>query len=278
MSTSNAPGFVSGLKAFFDNPLYSDLTLMCGGEEFKVHRMLLHEQSPVFRKMLNGGFVVSHAPSAARTCDSADIKQESVTNQKVINVLDDPSVFRTFLKYLYTGQYDDTARGEMAPPEFAISIYAIADKYDFEPLRKAAARKLDETCDPKNNSNDFIAAIYAIEANTAPHDISLWNVVIPKIKANISALLQSPDFMQMATLDIPDLAAALFQSLDQSSAVVFRSRAIALPKISDNNVSKVKEESNVEDEEMSDMEQPAPGRRQPRNGPYRGHGRRLGDA
>lgn len=88
MSTHNAPGFVSGLKAYgfctsaaslshanfrryWDNPLYSDLTLVCGNESFKVHRMLLHEQSPVFRKMLSGGFVVSlFTPSRANDSSS----------------------------------------------------------------------------------------------------------------------------------------------------------------------------------------------------------------
>lgn len=132
------------------------------------------------------------------------------------------------LKYFYTSQYTSTSRGHLSEPEFAVSIYAIADKYSFDPLRKVAIRVLSETCDPAQNPADFIAAIYAIDTNTAPNDLSLWNIVIPKIKAAISVLCESPDFLKMITRDIPDLAVVLLRSLDKSSVAVFRSTPFEL--------------------------------------------------
>lgn len=158
-------------------------------------------------------------------------------------------------------------------------MYAIAYKYDFEPLRKAAARKLDETCDVKHNANDFIAAVYAVEANTAPNDLCLWNVVIPKIVANISLLAQSPDFMKMATIHIPDLAAVLFSKLDKANEVVFRSTTLALSPSSNAGPIKTERDQNDdgggEDDESSGDER-GNGRGGRRPGPYRGQGRRLG--
>lgn len=156
-------------------------------------------------------------------------------------------------------------------------MYAIADKYDFDPLRKVAARKLDECCDPKHNSNDFIQAIYAIDSNTAPNDNGLWNVVIPKIKANIATLSTSPDFLKMATVDVPDLSVVLFQSLDKSTTPVFRSTPFEQPPSSEPPCLPVL--SDDEDSELDDLHdlQPyqAPGKK--RGGVFRGRGRRIGD-
>jgi hypothetical protein len=39
-----------------NNALYSDLTLVAGDREFKVRKIILHLRSPVFCKMLSGGF------------------------------------------------------------------------------------------------------------------------------------------------------------------------------------------------------------------------------
>ena len=37
--------------------IYSDLTIICGDQSFKVHKNILHLQSPYFRKMLSGKFL-----------------------------------------------------------------------------------------------------------------------------------------------------------------------------------------------------------------------------
>ena len=37
---------------------YSDLTLMCQDEEFKIHRNIVCAQSPVFAAAVDGGFKV----------------------------------------------------------------------------------------------------------------------------------------------------------------------------------------------------------------------------
>lgn len=139
------------------------------------------------------------------------------------------------------------------------------------------------------NSNNFIAAIYAIDANTAPNDPSLWNVVIPKMKSNIMTLTNAPGFLKMVTVDIPDLAVVLFQSLDQSTTAVFRSTRVllapaALPSSVDNKASGTNEhgdggDDDGEDDEMDVGMGMGPGGRaapKRRGGPYRGQGRRLG--
>ncbi|KAI7270790.1 hypothetical protein KC345_g7335 [Hortaea werneckii] len=44
------------LKHFLASGTYSDLTLVCGGKEFCVHKIILDAQSTVFHKLLNGSF------------------------------------------------------------------------------------------------------------------------------------------------------------------------------------------------------------------------------
>jgi hypothetical protein len=42
---------------------YSDLTLLCHGEEFKVHRVVVCAQSPVLAAACDGGFQVRLCPT-----------------------------------------------------------------------------------------------------------------------------------------------------------------------------------------------------------------------
>lgn len=46
---------------------YSDLTLVCRGQEFRVHKMIVCTQSPMIDAALKGDFMVTHkdtSPSA----------------------------------------------------------------------------------------------------------------------------------------------------------------------------------------------------------------------
>lgn len=47
-----------GAKDLLSSGLYSDITIVCGDKEFKVHKFALHTQSAYFRKLLAGKFKV----------------------------------------------------------------------------------------------------------------------------------------------------------------------------------------------------------------------------
>lgn len=55
MAAGNAYSFISKLLGSGD---YSDLTLVCEGETFKVHRAIVCSQSPVIAAAVNGCFEV----------------------------------------------------------------------------------------------------------------------------------------------------------------------------------------------------------------------------
>jgi hypothetical protein len=67
---TNIPGYVPPLllaehatntaRSLLSSGAFSDLTLTCGGKQFKVHKVVLCTQSAVFRKLLDGKFKVGH--------------------------------------------------------------------------------------------------------------------------------------------------------------------------------------------------------------------------
>ena len=68
----------------FADEIFTDLTIKCGGEEFKVHKAVLASQSPVFRRMLE-----------------SDMKEQKTNVIEISDV--DPMVMSDLLTYLYTG-------------------------------------------------------------------------------------------------------------------------------------------------------------------------------
>ncbi|RDA90593.1 hypothetical protein CP533_6939, partial [Ophiocordyceps camponoti-saundersi (nom. inval.)] len=88
--TSNdpSPSIYRDLSRLLVDEKYSDLTIRCGGRNFKVHRAILCSQSAFFAKACDIGF------------------KESLT-QTIDLPEDDPDVLSCFLRYLYTGNYED---------------------------------------------------------------------------------------------------------------------------------------------------------------------------
>ncbi|KAI8633281.1 hypothetical protein F5Y19DRAFT_417325 [Xylariaceae sp. FL1651] len=79
---------LSSLSSLFLDEKFSDMTVTCKGCEFKVHRAIVCTQSPFFDKAISNGF----KESMTRVIDLPD---------------DDPDIFKLFLQFLYTGNYDD---------------------------------------------------------------------------------------------------------------------------------------------------------------------------
>lgn len=209
-------GHNTHIYRFYKNDLFSDLTITCGDKNFPVHRNVLFVQSPYFRKLLGGSFKVYTLDRSPLTTVT-DRPQEARSEQKVITLEANPKVFETMLHYFYHSFYDDSARGDTSVSEHAILVYAMADQYDFPRLRDAAAMKFKDFCNPQNDVEEFIDAIYAVENNTSPLDRTLWNILFPKIKSNILQLLASPNFVKLTTVDMPLLAVQLMGGLDPSA-------------------------------------------------------------
>ncbi len=64
MSTKDQHAIVAGIETLLSSSKYSDLTLICADQEFKVHRAVICPQSPVISAACDGDFEVSMSYSA----------------------------------------------------------------------------------------------------------------------------------------------------------------------------------------------------------------------
>ena len=94
------------------NQTLADVTLKVEDNEFKAHKLILAAASPVFEAMFKDG-----------TKEHRD---------NYVNIQDmDSDVFDVFLRFLYSGQVEHL-------DEMYFDLFAAADKYDVQPLRKFA--------------------------------------------------------------------------------------------------------------------------------------------
>lgn len=68
----------------------------------------------------------------------------------------------------------------------------MADKYDVPRLRTLVVERLSAACDPQKDESDFIEALRVVDECTA--DDTIWNILMPKVKANLQALLKNEAF------------------------------------------------------------------------------------
>ena len=93
-----------------------------------------------------------------------------------------------------------------------VHVYAIADKYDVPPLRRLILQRLEELCDPVKDLDDFVAVLRVTDACIA--DRALWDILLPKMKTNITQLLLDESFRELA-MELPGLTLPLLGMLDQ---------------------------------------------------------------
>ncbi|KAF2720176.1 POZ domain-containing protein [Polychaeton citri CBS 116435] len=186
-----------GLKKDFASGRHSDLTLVVGSREFHVHKIVLSWQSSVFEAMLGPRWE----------------KSSPTTNKKLSIPLpeDDPDIFETILNYIYTNSVED----KFCPPTtpimiFWVHVYAAADKYGLDHLKGVVISKFKLHLNP-NDIDNFVNAIVEVSDNTA--DRVLWNIIIPKIRENISFLISQPKFQELM-LKMPQLNFDLLAMLD----------------------------------------------------------------
>ena len=105
-----------GMKKILSDGLLYDLTIKCGGEDFKAHKAVLASQSPVFRRMLE-----------------SDMKEQRTNVIEISDV--DQAVISDMLAYIYTGSVPnlDTLTRE---------LLNVANKYELSGLFTMCEREL----------------------------------------------------------------------------------------------------------------------------------------
>ncbi|KAH8663696.1 BTB/POZ protein [Tricladium varicosporioides] len=187
-----------GLTRLMDSDKYSDLKLVCQGQEFKVHKAIVCIQSPVLAAACDSGF------------------QEATTN--VVNIDEfDARTVRRMVEFMYTKEYNDRVEqvSENTGAEYQgsssllastpttteillchVHMNAIADYYDIPQLKQLANTKiqplLENTWSPDNFS-DIVREVFNSTSDTA-----LRKIMASTAATHMEELVELEDF---ATLD-----------------------------------------------------------------------------
>lgn len=152
---------------------------------------------------------------------------------------------------------------------FTVKVYAIADYYDVKKLQDFAAKRLNKVCDPTRDLDDFVRCISLINAGTQGSDRTLWDIVIPKIKENITFLLGTEAFKELIE-QIPQLKFDLLRLLDPNAPAY-------MPKEPKSPEVPMADPEDEDDEGDAAIPFPAVGGSvRGRTNRYQGPGRRLG--
>jgi len=169
------------MLSLYKNEVFSDVTMKCGEEEFKVHRVIL-AQSPVFKKMLE-----------------VDMKEKECSVVEVTDI--DPPVMAELLSHLYSGT---------APANLAVlvkELLHVAHKYQLPRLfamcenellmeiRVASVIDFLLLADRYGASNLKLACLQFIHNNSAQvHKTQQWRMLKGNLTEHAEILFEIAEF------------------------------------------------------------------------------------
>ncbi|EEU40679.1 uncharacterized protein NECHADRAFT_33838 [Fusarium vanettenii 77-13-4] len=139
----------ASLSTLLRSEKFSDMTIRCGGREFKAHRAIVCTQSTFFDRALSSNF----KEAASRVVELPD---------------DDPDVLERFLEFLYTGAYSDGVNqtwgkpstvAMMSPEEVQENLNNTPDDsdendLDYEPPSPTSTRS-NSNSEPEEEYNEY---------------------------------------------------------------------------------------------------------------------------
>ncbi|KAL6880829.1 BTB/POZ protein [Trichoderma novae-zelandiae] len=196
---------------------FSDLTVVCRGTEFKLHKVIACLQSPVFLAAVNSDF------------------QEGRTGVIKIDQFDAETV-RRLVEFLYTGDYDRQPQEPQPAQEqtpalttdpdtpgtvLHVRVNAIADYYGVKALGPLANQKIQQAFQDKWDPKAFM--ITAKEALGASGDKTLHDSMACIAAHNMTDLVGCPELTDL----VGDFAAEImrYQGQKQADLVAERQHA-----------------------------------------------------
>ncbi|EED11743.1 conserved hypothetical protein [Talaromyces stipitatus ATCC 10500] len=123
---------------------FSDLTIVCEGVKYEVHKAIICSQSPVLHAACTGGFQANESS---------------------------PIVDR-FVQFLYTGDYTISEKDhegvDLSPMQYHARVFALADKYDVKTLCDLAANKYYDRLKNDFDYVEFLDSIPDVYQRTLP--------------------------------------------------------------------------------------------------------------
>ncbi|KAI4915020.1 hypothetical protein J4E90_005057 [Alternaria incomplexa] len=178
---------------------FSDLTVTCGPDSYKVHKNVVCSRAEFFSRAVKFG--------------GKETEQGSVDLPE-----DEPAIVKLMMQYIYEGEYDpalpDNELGDSTkvPAHFPIPVgplpaqlmvhaklYEIADKYDVLGLKELVIEKFKRACHSFWNDPSFAAAAHHVFSTTPEHDKGLRDIVLKTIAEHMAELVKKPEVEALLT-------------------------------------------------------------------------------
>ncbi|KAK3071139.1 hypothetical protein LTR53_009182 [Teratosphaeriaceae sp. CCFEE 6253] len=169
------------VRVLHDAPEYSDLTIRCGEDTYRLHKAIVCARSPVldaacrkarFREGSEGTIVLQVSSTESSDDDNTGA--------------DDPAAIRRMISYIYTGDYTIDPRCEYACDTQSVgvhhedrtlsqhaAVFGAAVKYQISGLRALAAARYADAIDRHggDHSDEDVAATIGIVHATTPPEV-----------------------------------------------------------------------------------------------------------
>ncbi|KAI4666975.1 uncharacterized protein J4E79_001656 [Alternaria viburni] len=184
---------LASLKGLLESGAYSDLTISCNGDTYKVHKNIVCDKIDFFTRAIRFGGKESQN-------DVVDLPE------------DDPAVVRRLIQYLYEAEYtpllpdvDSTGSTPFTnktnrpnQPLLHAKIYEIADKYEVKGLKDLAREKFKRSCEQFWDNDVFAVAAHHVFSTTPDSDKGLRDLVSLTISKHM-CLMDKPEIEALLT-------------------------------------------------------------------------------
>ncbi|KAF2434944.1 hypothetical protein EJ08DRAFT_722180 [Tothia fuscella] len=158
------------LRPLLSSGDFSDMTVVCQGKTFKLHKNIVCGQVEFFRNAFDGRFAEA---------ESHEVKL----------VDDELCAVQAMFEYLYTRVYNNQSDVEASAIILHAHVYSLADKYNIQGLKDMAGNEFSEAIVEEWNTPEFVTTVKIVYESTPPSDRVLRDMVTRVSAKHIKVLI-----------------------------------------------------------------------------------------